>query len=95
MLDEASATHQSSYWWIKGDGCDIVKGIGESVSGNWSGDVDLNDGKLQLQFDKYQKRLNTVENLGLLPHHKQEQICQDLRQIENELTADISFITKG
>ena len=46
VLDEASATHPSSYWWIKGDGCDIVKGISESVSGKWSGDVDLNDEKV-------------------------------------------------
>jgi len=72
-----------------------VKGISESVSGKWSGDVDLNDEKVQLQFHKYQQRLKFVENMGLPPRHKQEQICQDLRQVENEITVDISFITKG
>lgn len=95
MLDEASTTHPHSYWWIKGDGCDVVKGISESVSGIWSGDIDLNDGKLQLQFDKYQQRLKFVENIGLPPCHKQEQICQDLIQVDHEITVDISFITKG
>ena len=95
MLDEASAAHPSSYFWIKADGCDIVKGLNESVSGNWNGDVDLNDGKLQLQFDNYQQRLKFVENIGLPPRHKKEQVSLDLRHVENEIILDVSFITKG
>ena len=94
VLDEVSAAHLYSYFWIKADGCDIVKGLNESVSGNWNGDVDLNDGKLQLQFDKYQQKLKFVENIGLPPCHKKEQVSLDLH-VENEIVLDVSFITKG
>ncbi len=41
-------------WWIKGDAVDLVEGLGESVRGEWSGDVDLHDGKLQQLFQQYQ-----------------------------------------
>ena len=34
------------YWWLKGDGTDVVKGLWQSMSGEWAGDVDINDGKL-------------------------------------------------
>lgn len=30
-------------WWLKADRVDVVSGICESVSSEWSGDVDLND----------------------------------------------------
>ena len=34
------------WWWVKGDGCDLTSGLGESVSHEWSGDENLCDGKL-------------------------------------------------
>ncbi len=46
--------------WIKGDGVDIQKGLCESVRGEWSGDVDLNDGKLQEMFTKYRKHVEWI-----------------------------------
>ena len=72
-----------------------MKGLNESVSGRWNGDIDLNDGKLELQFEKYQQRIKFVENVGLPPHDKKEQIYRDLRHMENEVALDISFTTKG
>ena len=48
-LDELVSLNPNAQWWIKGDGTDIVKGLCQSVSGQWSGDVDLDDGKLQHQ----------------------------------------------
>lgn len=46
-LDEAAIQHPDVWWWIMGDGCDVVSGLGESTRHIWSGDVDLADGKLQ------------------------------------------------
>ena len=44
---------KGTYWWIKGDACDVVSGLGESVKGEWSGNIDLNDGKLKSLYDQY------------------------------------------
>ena len=43
-------------WWIKADGCDLVKGLFESTKGEWSGDVDLNSGNVLRLF---------IQNVGL------------------------------
>ena len=46
ILDEAANLFPNVNWWIKADGVDIVSGLGESVGGKWTGDVDLNDRKV-------------------------------------------------
>ena len=43
-------THPNGRWWLKADGTGIQQGLRESMRNEWSGDVDLGDGKLQ---DKY------------------------------------------
>ena len=44
-----------------------MKGVGESVRGKWSGDVDLNNGKLNHLnvFQKYQRVLKEAFQVGL------------------------------
>ena len=68
VLDEA-AQAPDSWWWLKTDGCDIVKGLKESTKLQWSGDVDLNDGSLQEQYETYGKHLEFVKKLGLNIEH--------------------------
>ena len=47
VLDEIVATApKETSWWIEGDAYDVVSGLGESIKGEWSRDVDLSDGKL-------------------------------------------------
>ena len=36
-LDELVSLNPNAQWWIKGSGTDIVKGLCQSVSGQWSG----------------------------------------------------------
>ena len=48
-------SNPNAWWWLKADGCDLVKGLKESVKLQWSGDVDLNDGCLQKQYDEYKE----------------------------------------
>ena len=41
-----------------------MSGIGESVSGEWNGDVDLNNGKLQQMYLAYRKHLNFINSIS-------------------------------
>ena len=81
--------------WIKGDGVDVKKGLCESVRGEWSGDVDLNDGKLQKMFSDYQNHLKWIAGLGLDDRHDIETIKQDLIEVQRRLNNDLSFINSG
>ena len=45
---------------VKGDGTDVVNGLWQSVTGEWAGDVDLNDGKLQQQYHIYKEEIDSV-----------------------------------
>jgi hypothetical protein len=40
-LKKAKEANPQERWWIKADGCDIQKGLKESVRGTWAGDEDL------------------------------------------------------
>lgn len=93
-MDKAAILHPNAVWWIKGDGCDVVTGLGESVSNLWSGDVDLNDGKLNEMYDIYSKRLSFIASLGIERHGIQE-ILEDVIKIEDEIKIDISFLLSG
>ena len=50
MMKEAFNSDPDVWLWIKGDGVDVVKGVGESVRGICSGDVDLNDGAFRRYY---------------------------------------------
>ena len=62
VLDQAASIHPDSSWWIKADGVDVLPGLGESMRMEWSGDVDLNDGSLQRQYDAYIQRLDFIND---------------------------------
>lgn len=79
MLDEAAATHPNSWWWVETDGVDLVPGLGESVTRIWSGDVDLNDGKLQKQYDTYMADMSFIQNIGSADRKK---LLKDLNTVE-------------
>ena len=67
ILDESVRAHPNTWWWIKADGVDLVSGLGESVTGVWSGDVDMGDGQLQAAYQLHQERLHFLSGLGLNP----------------------------
>ena len=84
-------SNPDAWWWLKADGCDITKGLKESVKLQWSGDVDLNDGSLQEQYDKYKKRLEITDKAGL----KKDTILEDLENFLQDLIKDLDFIHSG
>ena len=91
VIEKVATLNPDSWWWMKGDGVDAAKGLWES--GERAGDVDLNDGKLQLQ--KLQNQLHWVEEIGLDQRNSTESITEDLEVVMNDITADFEFIHGG
>ena len=91
VLDELAQSNPDVWWWLKADGCDITKGLKESVKLKWSGDVDLNDGKLQEQYEQYKKRLELAEKAGL----KRDKVENDLIELRQDLVKDLDYINSG
>ena len=94
VLDQAASIHPDSSWWIKADGVDVLPGLGESMRMEWSGDVDLNDGSLQRQYDAYIQRLDFINGLGLRERSSAHQILLDLQTLHQDLCSDLSCIDK-
>lgn len=93
VLDEAAQAHPDTWWWLKGDGCDINEGLKESTKLQWSGDVDLNDGCLQEQYESYRKRLAFAEQVGLTNEHNET--VQQVGVVSDEIAEDLKFIHSG
>lgn len=93
MLDSVAKTHPTSYWWVKGDGCDLNQGLCESVQGLCSGDVDLNDGSLEKEFYTYKQHLSDIGEIGMKGSN--EQLKSDLLKEQSCLSTEITFITRG
>jgi len=95
VLDQANKAHPGVWWWVKGDGCDLKSGLGESLSHVWSGDEDLCDGKLPALYSNYHDRREFVQKLGLQGLKGRWNISIDLHSLEMELCGDIEFLTSG
>ena len=73
----------------------MVAGVSESVRKEWSGDVDLNDGRIKQMHDTYLNRLRSTRGIGLGRRMAYSHLQQDLAQLEMDLTNDISFLSTG
>ena len=58
----------------------------------WSGDIDLNDGCLQREYNAYQHRLEQIKKIGL---SDQSNVCEQLKTLLDSLTRDIEFLSSG
>ena len=60
----------------------------------WSGDVDLNNGYLQRDYDAYhyQHRLQQIKKIGL---SDQSNVCDQLRTLLDSLNKDLEFLNSG
>ncbi len=90
MHDQAVSEHLDAWWWIKTDGVDIVRGLGESMRGEWSGDIDLNDGSLKSMNNEHQKLLKFIDDKGIV------QSCYrtELKEVDELILKDLTHITK-
>ena len=86
------------WWWIKGDACDLVPGLCESVKGMWSGDVDLNDGILQKSYKAYIKRLEEINEMVLTQTEDQvasATVVHQLTTCREAVENDVHFLHAG
>ena len=96
-LEESHLAHPNTTWWIKADGCDVVKGLFEShVEHHWAGDVDLNDGALDDQHSKYMEKVALIEKIrsGSTPCLTPSSI-QSAQRILSYLNDEVEFINAG
>ncbi len=84
-------------WWIKSDGVDVVSGLTESMRLEWGGDVDLGDGKLLSQHEKYLSRVHMVKGMvrNLNDSDQRSLSISDIVNIKASLDNDLVFIPKG
>ena len=92
---EAAGLCPNAWWWLKGDGTDLNPGLSESMRMVWSGDVDLNDHKLQQAYDQYKQELGFIAGLGLKERLRPDLICEDMAAIRYNLLRDIEFTQSG
>ena len=91
VLDDAARIHPDEWWWIKADGADLFSGLGTSVRGVWSGDVDLADGKLQISHRTHQDQIESLHSIG----GKREShvaIAHQLGVVKQQLVDDVDFV---
>ena len=95
MLMKAFESDSTTTWWIKGDGADVTKGLGMFTRGEWSGDVDLNDGVLNCLYQECKDRLKLAAEIGLRECGIQQSLNHDLKKSMEQLSDDLKFIHKG
>ena len=95
QISVAASVHPNSWWWIKADGCDVVSGLTESVSGEWSGDVNLYPETLEKLFKEYKERLKFLDGLGLLDRADDLVVQSDLTIAKEQIISDVKFSTTG
>ncbi|CAB4036915.1 Hypothetical predicted protein, partial [Paramuricea clavata] len=92
-LNKAKEGKPQGRWWIKADGCDVRKGLRESVRVTWSGDEDLGDGSLQRLFNIYKLRRSSVMVIG--NPKRSGVVCSDMKKVLADLKNDLDFLTIG
>ena len=94
-LDQARIVSPKGRWWIKADAVDITEGLRESQRQQWSGDVDLHDGNLEVLFTEYQDRATQSKALGLNSTRTIEVVSSELLRLKQDIHSDLQFISKG
>lgn len=94
-LKKLKEAHPNRRWYIKADATDMKTGLRETMRGEWSGDCDLADGKLQQLKASYDERMRKVRGIGLKERNVTSVIESDLQQQVTEVTADKEFLQAG
>ena len=90
VLEECKKAHPIAQWWIKAD---LLEALAESVNGDWSGDVDLNDGKVAKQYSEYRGRLSRLEDL-CKDLTSRDECSSELSDVISQLHKDMEFVSK-
>ena len=82
-------------WWLKTNSCDLTAGLFESVRGKWSGDVDINDGKVAELYQLYQSRQKFCESLGLKEPRTIPHVKAQVQEMRDTISSDLEYISTG
>lgn len=69
-----------------------MPGLEESVRGIWNGDVNLNNGELEKQYNEYCHRLQSIKGLKL---EDMESLNEKLDCVVHQVQSDLEFLHKG
>ena len=93
MLKTSHSANPKGRWNIKADAADMRPGLMESVRQVWSGDEDLNDGKVQELHRQYTERRKFATGLGMT--NRIPTLKSDLIRIRHQLDEDDAFLEDG
>ena len=74
---------------------DVVKGLKELTWGEWSGDVDLNDGYVKSIYKEYQDQLQSAASIGLGDRSTLQLIEVDRNAALKQMNDDLTFLHSG
>ena len=94
-IDDCKRSHPNSRFWIKADACDVLPGIQEFVKREWAGDVDTEDGRVQMQREEYLKAVDCIEKFGLSSRRTPTAIRDDATFLIKKLEEDNVALHKG
>ena len=97
MLDEAHRLLPNAKWWIKADGCDVVKSLEESLRYEWKGDVDLGHGECQRLHREYLDRLQSLTSLtsDIFVSEGRQHVVSCLQSLKCRIVKDLDFMHKS
>ncbi len=91
MLESVHLANPDCNWWLKGDRCDVVGGLGESTRFVWSGDVDHNDGEVQKMYQTYRNLLDFIASMRTITCDT----VANLKKCSALLLQEKEFLVKG
>ena len=77
------------------DSCDLTAGLFESVCGKWSGDVDINDGKVAELHQLCQSHQKFCECLGLKEPRTIPHVKAQVQEMRDTISSDLEYISTG
>ena len=77
------------------DSCDLTAGLFESVCGEWSGDVDINDGKVAELHQLCQSHQKFYECLGLKEPRTIPHVKAQVQEMRDTISSDLEYISTG
>ena len=78
--------------WLKLDATDMKTALQQSQTGEWNGDADLGDGKLEDLRELYNGRMHTVT---LITSRNRQTQMDAMTELMRQLTDDIQFLAAG
>lgn len=69
----------------------MVSGLGESTKGEWSGDVDLNDGSAQQLYSSYKKQIEFISGISM--EKDDRSLKQNIELLMQQVIEDVNFVS--